>query len=93
MNNLGLRQHRNFSDADILSATTVGGYGPAQSYFTYKSFDAREALDYVLFVYFGGDDLHQLARRGLLDLDDDGRLRQREARGSPGGCRSPRSCI
>ena len=124
MNNLGLRQHRNFSAADILSATTVGvfgdsfvrgsyldapyvftepldyllnfdgngaftvlnfgmgGYGPAQSYFTYKSFDAREALDYVLFVYYGGDDLHQLARRGLLDLDEDGRLRQREARGS-----------
>ena len=124
MNNLGLRQHRNFSDADILSATTVGvfgdsfvrgsyldapyvftepldyllnldgngnftvlnfgmgGYGPAQSYFTYRSFDAREALDYVLFVYYGGDDLHQLARQGLLDLDDDGRLRQREARGS-----------
>ena len=124
MNNLGLRQHRNFSDADILSATTVGvfgdsfvrgsyldapyiftepldyllnldgngnftvlnfgmgGYGPAQSYFTYRSFYAREALDYVLFVYYGGDDLHQLARQGLLDLDDDGRLRQREARGS-----------
>ena len=27
MNNLGLRQHRNFSDADILSATTVGVFG------------------------------------------------------------------
>ena len=122
MNNLGLRQHRNFSDADILSATTVGvfgdsfvrgsyldapyvftepldyllnldgdftvlnfgmdGYGPAQSYFTYRSFDAREALDYVLFAYFGGNDLHDLLRNGLFDLDDDGRLRQREARGS-----------
>ena len=124
MNNLGLRQHRNFSEADVLDATTVGvfgdsfvrggyldapyvftepldyllnldgngsftvlnfgmgGYGPAQSYFTYRSFNAREALDYVLFVYFGGDDLHQLARRGLLDLDDEGRLRQREVRGS-----------
>ena len=122
MNNLGLRQHRNFSDADILAATTVGvfgdsfvrgsyfdapyiftepldhllnldgnftvlnfgmgGYGPAQSYFTYKSFDAREALDYVLFVYFGGNDLRDLVRNGLFDLDDGGRLRQREARGS-----------
>ena len=122
MNNLGLRQHRNFSDADILSATTVGvfgdsfvrgsyldapyvftepldyllnldgeftvlnfgmdGYGPAQSYFTYRSFHAREALDYVLFAYFGGNDLHDLLRNGLFDLDDDGRLRQREARGS-----------
>ena len=122
MNNLGLRQHRNFSDADILSATTVGvfgdsfvrggyldapyvftepldyllnldgdftvlnfgvgGYGPAQSYFAYRSFHAREALDYVLFVYYGGNDLHELARQGLFDLDDDGRLRQREVRGS-----------
>ena len=122
MNNLGLRQHRNFSDADILSAATVGvfgdsfvrgsyldapyvftepldyllnldgeftvlnfgmdGYGPAQSYFTYRSFHAREALDYVLFAYFGGNDLHDLVRNGLFDLDDDGRLRQREVRGS-----------
>ena len=121
-NNLGLRQHRNFSDADVLSATTVGvfgdsyveenyldapyvftepldyllnldggftvlnfgmgGYGPAQSYFAYRSFHAREALDYVLFVYYGGNDLHELARQGLFDLDDDGRLRQREVRGS-----------
>ena len=121
MNNLGLRQHRNFSDADILSATTVGvfgdsfvrggyldapyvftepldyllnldgdftvlnfgvgGYGPAQSYFAYKSFDAKDHLDYVLFVCYG-DDLEQHARQGLFDLDDDGRLRQREARGS-----------
>ena len=121
MNNLGLRQHRNFSDADILSATTVGvfgdsfvrggyldapyvftepldyllnldgdftvlnfgvgGYGPAQSYFAYKSFDAKDHLDYVLFVCYG-DDLEQHARQGLFDLDDDGRLRQREVRGS-----------
>ena len=121
MNNLGLRQHRNFSDADILSATTVGvfgdsfvrggyldapyvftepldyllnldgdftvlnfgvgGYGPAQSYFAYKSFDAKDHLDYVLFACYG-DDLKQHARQGLFDLDDDGRLRQREVRGS-----------
>ena len=121
MNNLGLRQHRNFSDADILSATTVGvfgdsfvrgsyldapyvftepldyllnldgdftvlnfgvgGYGPAQSYFAYKSFDAKDHLDYVLFACYG-DDLEQHARQGLFDLDDDGRLRQREVRGS-----------
>ena len=123
-NNLGMRQHRNFSDADILSATTVGvfgdsfvragyldapyvftepldyllnldgngnftvlnfgmgGYGPAQSYFAYRSFDAREHLDYVLFAYFGGNDLKALVRNRLFDLDDDGRLRQREARGS-----------
>ena len=121
MNNLGFRQHRNFSDADILGTTTVGvfgdsfvrggyfdapyaftepldyllnldgeftvlsfgmgGYGPAQSYFTYRSFHAREALDYVLFVYFDND-LEDLVGNGLFDLDDDGRLRQREARGS-----------
>ena len=121
-NNLGLRQHRDFSDADILSATTVGvfgdsfvrfdgldaphaftepldyllnldgdftvlnfgvgGYGPAQSYFHYRSFPRREALDYALFAYYGGNDLIELVRRGLFDLDDDGRLRQREVRGS-----------
>ena len=121
MNNLGLRQHRNFSDADILSATTVGvfgdsfvragyfdapyvftepldyllnldgdftvlnfgmaGYGPAQSYFAYRSFHARKALDYVLFVY-SPNDLQDLVGNGLFDLDEDGRLRQREARGS-----------
>ena len=124
-NNLGLRQHRDFSDADLVSATTVGvfgdsytqastldapyvftepldyllnqdgqdgdftvlnfgvdSYGPAQSYFTYRSFHAREHLDYVLFVYFGGNDLAELVHNRLLDLDDDGRLRQREARGS-----------
>ena len=121
-NNLGMRQHRNFSDADLLSATTVGvfgdsfvrgsyldapyvftepldyllnldgdftvlnfgmgGYGPAQSYFSYRSFHARETLDHVLFVYFGGNDLKALVRNRLFDLDDDGRLRQREARGS-----------
>ena len=121
-NNLGLRQHREFSEADLVAATTVGvfgdsfvqtpyldapyiftepldyllnldadftvlnfgvfGYGPAQSYFTYRSFHAREALDYVLFVYFGGNDLLDLAQNGLFDLDDDGLLRQREARGS-----------
>ena len=121
-NNLGLRQHRDFSDADLVTATTVGvfgdsfvqmsyleapyvftepldyllnldgdftvlnfgvhGYGPAQSYFTYRSFRAREELDYVLFVYFGGNDLLDLVRNGLFDLDDDGLLRQREARGS-----------
>ena len=124
-NNLGLRQHRDFSDADLVSATTVGvfgdsytqaptldapyvftepldyllnqdgqdgdftvlnfgvdGYGPAQSYFAYRSFHAKEHLDYVLFVYFGGNDLPDLVLNRLLDLDDDGRLRQREARGS-----------
>ena len=121
MNNLGLRQHRNFSNADILSATTVGvfgdsfvrgayfdapyvftepldyllnldgdftvlnfgmgGYGPAQSYFTYRSFRAREALDYVLFVYWAND-IADLVGNGLFDLDEDGRLRQREVRGS-----------
>ena len=124
-NNLGLRQHRNFSDADLVSATTVGvfgdsytqastldapyvftepldyllnqhgedgdftvlnfgvdGYGPAQSYFTYRSFPAKEHLDYVLFVYYGGNDLAELVYNQLLDLDDGGRLRQREARGS-----------
>ena len=121
-NNLGLHQHRDFSDADILSATTVGvfgdsfvrfgsldaphaftepldyllnldgdftvlnfgvgGYGPAQSYFHYRSFPRREALDYVLFAYYGGNDLIELVRHGLFDLDDDGRLRQREMRGS-----------
>ena len=121
-NNLGLRQHRNFSDADILSTTTVGvfgdsfvesvtldapyvftepldyllnldgkftvlnfgvgGYGPAQSYFTYRTFPAREDLDYVLFVYYGGNDLVDLVNNGLFDLDDGGRLQQREVRGS-----------
>ena len=124
-NNLGLRQHRDFSDADLVSTTTVGvfgdsytqastldapyvftepldyllnqhgqdgdftvlnfgvdSYGPAQSYFAYRSFHAREHLDYVLFVYFGGNDLAELVYNRLLDLDDGGRLRQREARGS-----------
>ena len=121
-NNMGLHQHRDFSDADILSATTVGvfgdsfvrggyfdapyaftepldyllnldgeftvlnfgvwAYGPAQSYFTYRSFHAREHLDYVLFVYFGGNDLYDLVGNRLFDLDDDGRLRRREVRGS-----------
>ena len=120
-NNLGQRQHRNFSDADILAATTVGvfgdsfvragyldapyvftepldyllnrdgnfavlnfgmgDYGPAQSYFTYRSFHAREALDYVLFVYCAND-IADLVRNRLFDLDDDGRLRQREAHGA-----------
>ena len=124
-NNLGLGQHRNFTDADILSATTVGvfgdsfvrlgtldaphaftepldyllnldgdygdftvlnfgvgGYGPAQSYFHYRSFPRREALDYVLFAYYGGNDLIELARHGLFGLDDDGRLQRREMRGA-----------
>ena len=121
-NNLGLRQHREFSDADLVSATTVGvfgdsfvqmsyleaphvftepldyllnldadftvlnfgvhAYGPAQSYFTYRSFRARDDLDYVLFVYFGGNDLSDLVQNRLFDLDDDGLLRQREVRGS-----------
>ena len=121
-NNLGLRQHRDFSDADLVSTTTVGvfgdsytqaptldapyvftepldyllnqdgdftvlnfgvdGYGPAQSYFAYRNFHAKEHLDYVLFVYFGGNDLPDLVLNRLLDLDDGGRLRQREARGS-----------
>ena len=124
-NNLALRQHRDFSEADLVSATTVGvfgdsfvqgryldapyvftepldyllnldgdsrnftvlnfgvdGYGPGQSYFTYRSFRAREELDYVLFVYFGGNDLRDLARNGLFDVDHGGVLRQHEARGS-----------
>ena len=121
-NNLGLGQHRNFTDADILSATTVGvfgdsfvrfgtldaphaftepldyllnldgdftvlnfgvgGYGPAQSYFHYRSFPRREALDYVLFAYYGGNDLIELVRHGLFGLDDDGRLQVREVRGA-----------
>ena len=121
-NNLAMRQHRDFSEADLVAATTVGvfgdsyvrasyldaphvftepldyllnldgnftvlnfgmgGYGPAQSYFTWRSFHAREELDYVLFVYFGGNDLKALVRNRLVELDDDGRLRQGEARGS-----------
>ena len=121
-NNLGLRQHRDFSDEDILSATTVGvfgdsfvqakyldaphvftepldyllnldgdftvlnfgvgGYGPAQSYFHYNSFPNKDDLDHVLFVYFGGNDLVNLYSNRLFDLDDGGRLRQREVRGS-----------
>ena len=121
-NNLGQGQHRNFTDADILSATTVGvfgdsfvrfgsldaphaftepldyllnldgdftvlnfgvgGYGPAQSYFHYRAFPHREALDYVLFAYYGGNDLIELVRHGLFGLDDDGRLQRREVRGS-----------
>ena len=120
-NNLALRQHRNFSDADIVAATTVGvfgdsfvqgsyldapyvftepldyllnldgdftvfnfgvkGYGPAQSYFTYRSFRAREDLDYVLFVYFSGNDISDLLHNRLFDLDDSGLLRRREVRG------------
>ena len=118
-NNLGLRQHRDFDDADIASTTTVGvfgdsfvemrwldapyvftepldyllnldgnfsvlnfgvsRYGPAQSYFTYRSFRARGDLDYVLFVYFGKNDLRELRKNRLFDLDD-GELRQREVR-------------
>ena len=121
-NNLAMRQHRDFSEADLVAWTTVGvfgdsfvrgsyldapyvftepldyllnldgtftvlnfgmgGYGPAQSYYTYRSFHAREELDYVLFVYFGGNDLQALVRNRLVELDDDGRLRQGEARGS-----------
>ena len=121
-NNLGLGQHRNFTDADILSATTVGvfgdsfvrfgsldaphaftepldyllnldgdftvlnfgvgGYGPAQSYFHYQAFPHREALDYVLFAYYGGNDLIELVRHGLFGLDDDGRLQASEMRGA-----------
>lgn len=123
-NNLGLRQHRNFSDADIASATTVAvfgdsfvhmpimdapyvftepldyllnlddnsnfavlnfgvsGYDPAQSYFAYRSFPRREDLDYVLFVHYPENDLKGLVVNGLFDLDDSGRLRQREVRGS-----------
>ena len=121
-NNMGLHQHRDFSDADILSATTVGvfgdsfvrfdsldahhaftepldyllnldggftvlnfgmsGYGPAQSYFHYRSFPRREALDYVLFAYYGGNDLIELVRHGLFGLDGDGQLQRREMRGS-----------
>ena len=133
INNLGLRQHRDFSDADLVSTTTVGvfgdsfvqmpyldapyvftepldyllnldgnftvlnfgveGYGPGQSYFTYRSFHAREDLDYVLFVYFGGNDLRDLVRNRLFDVDDSGLLGRAEmlgslhARGSPS--RSP----
>ena len=122
INNLGLRQHRDFSDADLVSTTTVGvfgdsfvqmpyldapyvftepldyllnldgdftvlnfgveGYGPGQSYFTYRSFHAREALDYVLFVYFGGNDLRDFVRNGLFDVDDSGLLRRADAQGS-----------
>ena len=121
-NNLGLRQHRDFSDADLKFATTVGvfgdsfvhssyldapyvftepldyllnldgnftvlnfglgGYGPGQSYLTYRIFHAREDLDYVLFVYFGGNDMAELVHNRLFDLDDSGRLRQQEVRGS-----------
>ena len=121
-NNLGMRQHRDFSEAALVATTTVGvfgdsfvrasyldaphvftepldyllnldgdftvlnfgvgGYDPAQSYFTYRSFHAREELDYVLFVYFGGNDLRGLVRNRLVYLDDDGQLRQGEARGS-----------
>ena len=121
-NNLGLWQHRNFTDADILIRQTVGvfgdsfvrwraldaphaftepldyllnldgdftvlnfgvgGYDPAQSYFHYRSFPRREALDYVLFAYYGGNDLIELARNGLFGLDDDGRLQRREVRGA-----------
>ena len=109
-----------FSDADLVSATTVGvfgdsfvemarlgapyvltepldylldldgdftvldfgveDYGPGQSYSTYRSFRARE--DYVLFVYYGGNDIADLVHNRLFDLDDGGRPRQREARGS-----------
>ena len=119
-NNLGLRQHRDFDDADIASTTTVGvfgdsfvemrwldapyvftepldyllnldgrfsvlnfgvaGYGPAQSYFTYRSFRARGDLDYVLFAYNAKNDLSGLQQNRLFDLDDVGRLRQREMR-------------
>ena len=121
-NNLGLRQHRNFTAADLATATTVGvfgdsfvhsstldaphvftepldyllnlegdfavlnfgvsGYGPAQSYFAYRSFPGREDLDYVLFVYFANNDIRDLVQNRLFDLDDRGRLRQRAKRGS-----------
>ena len=120
-NNLGLRQHRNFTAVDLATATTVGvfgdsfvrgsyldapyvftepldyllnldgdftvlnfgvgGYGPAQSYFAYRSFHARGDLDYVLFVYYANNDIRDLVHNRLFDLDDGGRLRQREARG------------
>ena len=59
----------------------VYGYGPGQSYSTYRSFRAREDLDYVLFVYYGGNDIADLVHNRLFDLDDGGRLRQREAHG------------
>ena len=121
-NNLGLRQHRDFSESDIVAATAVGvfgdsfvrmatldapyvftepldyllnldgdftvlnfgvgGYGPAQSYFAYRSFPNKDDLDYVLFAYFGGNDLIDLFWNRLFDLDHGGQLRQREARGS-----------
>ena len=120
-NNLGLRQHRNFTPVDLATATTVGvfgdsfvqstaldaphvftepldyllnldgdfavlnfgvsGYGPAQSYFAYRSFREKD-LDYMLFVYYANNDIGDLVQNRLFDLDDRGRLRQREARGS-----------
>ena len=60
----------------------VTNYGPGQSYSTYRSFRAREDLDYVLFVYFGGNDIADLVYNRLFRLDDGGHLRQRKAHGS-----------
>ena len=113
-NNLGLRQHRNFSAADLASATNIGvfgdswtenrrmaapysftepldyllnrsgqrfnvlnfgveGYGTGQSFLHYTDFRYAQDLDYVVYVYCDND-LGDLYRRGLFDLDDAGHL-------------------
>ncbi len=113
-NNLGLRQHRNFSAADLASATNIGvfgdsfvenirmaapysftepldyllnqsgqrfnvlnfgveGYGTGQSFLHYRDFQYARDLDVVVYVYCDND-LGDLYRRGLFDLDDAGHL-------------------
>ena len=113
-NNFSLRQHRNFSETDLTSATNVGffgdsfvenigmavqysftepldyllnqgqrrfnvlnfgvyGYGPGQSFLRYKHFDHAKELDHVVYVYYAND-LRELVKRKLFDLDDAGHL-------------------
>ena len=120
-NNFGLRQHRNFSAADLASAVNVGffgdsfvenirmdapysftepldwllnqsprrfnvlnfgveGYGPGQSFLHHEHFRYADDLDYVFFVYYGGNDLRNILETELFHLDGEGRLVRNEAK-------------
>ena len=114
-NNHGLRQHRNFSAADLESSVNIGffgdsflenvgmeaqfsftepldyllnfaggtevnvlnfglsGYGTSQSLLRYETWDFREALDHVFYVYYRNDPRDNLVL-GPFHLDDAGRL-------------------
>ena len=87
-NNFGLRQHRNFSAADLESSVNIGFFGDSftENYTMEAPFSFTEPLDYLLNIGGGGGQRTQFRRERLWNLAVPPALRDAGLPDSPRPC-------